>query len=259
MRLRTSSAALARLADPTLSPECTPLPAVLQHLGLSDHEPQEAHGSVVSLEDVRASRGASVPASLTGTVFAAQIRALLTTLSVRQDDQTARTIAVASVAGSSDASTVAAGLATMAAISGLRVALIDANLGDPRLHAVFGLRNDPGLADLLLEQQSARSVLQSCSIPNLAVIAAGSAGDSRAGLLSRERILHRIEPVIAAFDFVIIDCATLPPGLVSSASEGASDVIVGARRHASSLNALREMLAALHRDGMDNASVLILE
>ncbi|MET0180677.1 MAG: AAA family ATPase [Novosphingobium sp.] len=275
MRLRSSSAALHRFGDSPLSPECTPLPAVLERLGLSvgqDRSPAERPGSltrdgaadvsVISLDDARALRGLSAPASRAGqpgTPFAAQLRALLTTLSVSRGNEAARTIAFASVAGSAGANTVSASLATMAALSGLRVALIDANLGDPRLHAIYGLPNEPGLANLLLEEASARGVLQSCSVPNLAVIAAGSAGHGHASLLLRERVLHRIEPVMAAFDFVIIDCATLPAGLVASAARGATDVIVGARRHGSSLNALREMLDALGADGIDNASVLILE
>jgi protein-tyrosine kinase len=275
MRLRPSSAALVRLGEPRPSPECTPLPEVLERLGLSvgqERSPAErpgslagdgeADGSVISLDDVRALRGLSVPASFAGqagTPFAAQLRALLTTLTASSGNETARTIAVASVAGSTDASKVSASLATMAALTGLRVALVDANLGDPRLHAIYGLPNEPGLSNLLLEQQSARSVLQPCSVPNLAVITAGSAGHGHARLLLRERVLHRIEPVMAAFDFVIIDCATLPAGLVASAAQGATDVIVGAKRHASSLNALREMLDALGEDGIDYASVLILE
>ncbi|MET0372790.1 MAG: hypothetical protein ABW128_00875, partial [Rhizorhabdus sp.] len=49
MRLRPSSAALHGLGEPPLSSECSPLPAVLERLGLSvgqDRSPAERPGSL---------------------------------------------------------------------------------------------------------------------------------------------------------------------------------------------------------------------
>jgi non-specific protein-tyrosine kinase len=272
MRLQPSPATFLKAAAAP-SGECAPAHLVLERLGLA--EPQEpvgaplqrlpdqaGYGTVIPLDQAYGAKGATTPAVLrrqANTAFASQIRALATALSARADDDPTRTVVVASVADAADASMVSASLAVMCAIGGVGVALIDGNLGHPRLHSLFGLSNEFGLSNLLMEQHSARSVLKGCSIPGLAVMPAGPAVDGSAGLLLRERVFHRVAPVLVGLDLVIVDAATLPPGLVASTAEGASDVIVAARRHASSLRSLREMLEALGKDGEDNTSVLILD
>jgi Mrp family chromosome partitioning ATPase len=246
-----------------------PAQVILELLGLAEPHGTTAgppdpagYGTVVPLEQAFGAKGATSLASLrhqANTAFAGQIRALATGLSARAEDDQARTVVVASVADPADASRVSASLAVMCALGGTRVALIDGNLGHPRLHSAFGLSNEFGLSNLLLEQQSVQSLLQRCSVPNLAVMPAGPPVDGHASLLLREHVFHRIEPILAGLDMVIVDSATLPPGLVASTAQGASDVIVAARRHASSLRSLSTMIEALGRDGEDSTSVLLLD
>lgn len=273
MRLQSSRASF--LGNATVLPAAEGRPArdILKRLGLVGPQDQvglmsagaasgASPGAVIQLDQALDARGLATTVSLrrqADTEFATQIRTLLTTLSARPGEEARRKVVVAGVTSPADATRVSASLAVMCAIMGYKVGLIDCNLGRPRLHDLFGLSNEVGLSNLLLEQYSAPSLLQSCAIPNLTFMAAGPRVEGDAGLLLRERVLHRIEQASAEFDFVFLDCATLPPGLVASAAAGATDVIVGAKRHASSLRSLRDMLGSLGEDGIENASVLILE
>lgn len=88
-----------------------------------------------------------------------------------------RMIAVAAIDDTADAATVAANLALVAAQGGDRTLLIDANVQEPTLAGLFGVKETPGLAQLLEgEQSDLRALAQSTTLPLLGVIAAGTGG-----------------------------------------------------------------------------------
>lgn len=97
--------------------------------------------------------------------------------------------------------TTAANLAVTMAFTGLRVLLIDADLRHPSLHHVFGLKNDKGLSNLVLNLPSQideialgrpsplaslEDVIQDTCIPGLRVITSGPVPVNPAELLSSE-------------------------------------------------------------------------
>ncbi len=64
-------------------------------------------------------------------------------------------------------STVAVNLARTLALSGARVLLVDADLRRGHLHEFFGMPQEPGLSQLLLQPVDVERVLQTNSVPNL--------------------------------------------------------------------------------------------
>ena len=168
-------------------------------------------------------------------------------------------IVVAGVNTEFDASRVAWGLALTSAGSGFRVLLVDANLHRPAAHTQFGVSNDFGLTDLLFGSEAPHRFPQSTPVPNLAVIAAGPKLSVYAGLLSREQLFHRLQPLAKYFDYVIVDAARLTPALVGRVSEGADNVIVTAKQHGSSMRELATLVRTLRDAGAPEASVLMLE
>ena len=192
--------------------------------------------------------------------YAEDLKQVLATLakghSVKRSTQR---IVVAGVNTDFDASRIAWGLALTSAGSGFRVLLVDANLHRPAAHAQFGVSNDFGLTDLLFGSEAPHRFPQSTPVPNLAVITAGPELSVYAGLLSREQLFHRLQPLAKYFDYVIVDAARLTPALVGRVSEGADNVIVTAKQHGSSMRELATLVRTLRDAGAPEASVLMLE
>lgn len=133
----------------------------------------------------------------------------------------------------SGATTTAANLAMGFAASDMRVLLIDANFRRPNLHRVLKVGEGPGLADVLAKKGDFKSSIQQTSIPNLSLLAAGSAGNravpERLSTPSMNEVMREAQE---QYDMVIIDTA---PGMV------AGDGIVLANKCDATLMVLRAM------------------
>ena len=91
-----------------------------------------------------------------------------------------RTLLVASAAPSEGKSITAANLAAALAQAGKRVILVDTDLHRPRLHKLFGLRNNVGVTTALLEEGLALdSLLQATKVPGLRLPVLGAAAAQR--------------------------------------------------------------------------------
>lgn len=192
--------------------------------------------------------------------YAEDLRRVLATLAKGHSVKRAtQRIVVAGVNTEFDASRIAWGLALTSAGSGFRVLLVDANLNRPAAHAQFAVSNDFGLSDLLLGSDAPHRFPQSTPMPNLAVITAGPKLSIYAGLLAREQVFHRLQPLAKYFDYIIADAARLTPTLVGRVSEGADNVIVAAKQHDSSLRELATLVRTLRDAGAPEASVLMIE
>lgn len=103
-------------------------------------------------------------------------------------------------------STVAANLAVMAASTGQKVTLVDANLRHPAQRAIFDLKHAQGLREQL-ESAEPHAVVasQSTRFPNLSVIAAGQSTDHPLGLLASPNLERLIGQLKQTADIIIID------------------------------------------------------
>ncbi len=106
-------------------------------------------------------------------------------------------------------STIAANLAYALAQGGARVLLVDADLRRGALHKLLGLRQEPGLSNLLQEPSDPDQAFQTNSLPNLAFLACGpritNPGDRFLGP-TLDQLLVRWR---AQFDYVIIDSSPI--------------------------------------------------
>lgn len=79
-------------------------------------------------------------------------RTLRTNLSFYSVDQPIRSLVVTSPAPDEGKSTTVANLAVTIAQSGRRTILVDCDLRRPQLHELFGLSNEVGLTDVILQE-----------------------------------------------------------------------------------------------------------
>jgi len=89
------------------------------------------------------------------------------------------------------------------------VCVIDANLRDPALHLQFGVDNNVGLSDALLQLEPIRTFVRPLSLPNLSIIPGGSSVQTAQSLITSDRMRLRITELRSEFDFILIDACAL--------------------------------------------------
>ena len=117
-----------------------------------------------------------------------------------------RVIAVTSGKGGVGKTNISANLAALAARSGKRVLIIDADLGLANIDIIFGIKPMRHIGDLLLAGVSANDVLAQAA-PNIHILPAGS-GVQRLTELDRKdklRLVAALDALEERFDLVIID------------------------------------------------------
>ncbi len=90
------------------------------------------------------------------------------------------------------------------------VLLIDGDMRRPRIHSVFGVSNEHGLSDLLLEKNplSVEKLEAACAmstVPGLYILPSGSSRRSASSLLHSDRLPELVALAREKFDTVIID------------------------------------------------------
>ncbi len=93
-----------------------------------------------------------------------------------------------------------------------KVLLMDADLRNPQIHRIFGVKNKEGLSNVLTGQTEIHGgCIASTPIPNVFLLSAGSSSPSPAELLSSKRMEHTLDECAKHFDFVLMDSAPLLP------------------------------------------------
>ena len=142
-------------------------------------------------------------------------RSLRTNLEFASVQKPIHTIIVTSPGPSEGKTTVAVNLAAIFALSGKRVALLDADMRRPHVHRFLGLPNRDGLSNLFRGQAEASSVMRTrLELPHLMVITSGSLPPNPAELLGSQRMSEILDELKGLVDVVVIDT---PPSLVADA------------------------------------------
>ena len=106
--------------------------------------------------------------------------------------------------------TIAINLARVLARSGLRVALVDADLrGGGSLHGLLGAQEQPGVLDFLRGEAKVAAVVHETDLPLLTLVPIGSPGEHPEGLFLDARLGQLLEKLRAGRDFVIVDGASI--------------------------------------------------
>lgn len=170
--------------------------------------------------------------------FAEAFRAMRTNVLFSAADEGPRSLVITSTGPGEGKSVVAANLAIGFAQAGQRVILIDADMRRPRVHDIFGQKQEPGLSNFLVGHAIASAAIRKSAVPGLWLLTAGRIPPNPAELLGSQRFRKFIELLGQYFDSIIIDSppimAVTDAALAANAATGIV-FVVGAEmtsRHA---------------------------
>ena len=107
-------------------------------------------------------------------------------------------------------STTTANLTVALSHADKNVLVVSADLRKPSLHEFFGVSNDFGLSDVLMDDLDIGDAIVKSRLPDVWVLPGGQAPSHPAELLQSPSLAAGIARLRSAFDFVILDC---PPVL----------------------------------------------
>jgi capsular exopolysaccharide synthesis family protein len=131
-------------------------------------------------------------------------RTLRTNLSFSSLDEPIRTRVVTSPAPDEGKSTTAANLAVTMAQGGRSTILVDCDLRRPALHTLFECQPEPGLTNLLLEEDG-QPYLQQTQVEGLSILTSGPLPPNPADLLGSHKIDKVIASLLEKADLVLFD------------------------------------------------------
>jgi len=181
-------------------------------------------------------------------------------LLVQRADAGRRILAVTSPERGEGRSWLAANLATLFAQIGQRTLLIDADLRNPRQHAVFNVPNDVGLSALLTGRAS-RDVLRRIHPQlRLHVLTAGPLPPNPQELLGRPVFEAVLERFAQQFDVIIVDTpAVSETADAQIIASRAGSALMLARRNHTSHRRLSAALQSLTQTGVSVVGSVINE
>jgi capsular exopolysaccharide synthesis family protein len=155
-----------------------------------------------------------VPSSRNGSVILTEVEAtsaiaesyrqLRTALLLSSAGHAPRTLLVTSSQPAEGKTTTSVNMAISLAQTGAAVLIVDADLRRPRIHKIFGLKNNVGLCNHLVGETELSSLVQ-VALPNLYVLPVGPLPPNPAELLGSAKMKQVIETLSQNFDYIIID------------------------------------------------------
>ncbi|RPD84082.1 polysaccharide biosynthesis tyrosine autokinase [Luteimonas sp. 100069] len=139
------------------------------------------------------------------SAFSESYRSVRTALQFSTDHGVPKVLLVTSASAAEGKSVTALTLARNFAQLGKRVLLVEADLRNPSLHRVMGVRAEQGLSSLLAGAADISEVVRDTDEANLQVILAGPLPPNPAELLSGSRLLSMLTTAAEKYDQVIID------------------------------------------------------
>jgi capsular exopolysaccharide synthesis family protein len=133
-------------------------------------------------------------------------RRLRTNVQFANADNGLKILLVTSALPKEGKTTLVANLGVVMAQAGMKALLVDADLRAPRLHKMFSLPNQSGLADLLLaDALTDTPYLLETAVPNLYLLPAGSHFATPSDLFSSKRMKKLISHLKTVADIVLLD------------------------------------------------------
>jgi succinoglycan biosynthesis transport protein ExoP len=160
-----------------------------------------------------------------------------------------KSVLVTSTAPSEGKSLIASNLAIALAQAGNRTVIIDCDMRKPRIHEIFGQKQEPGLSSLIVGNAKGADTVLKTRVPNLWIMPAGPHPPNPAELLGSPRFRDVLASMTTHFDWVILDSppvmAVTDATLLSNLAGGVLFVIGSERisRHAAR-EALEQLASA---------------
>ena len=137
--------------------------------------------------------------------FAEAFRTIRTNVLFSSAEEGARALVITSTGPGEGKTTVASNLAIGFAQAGQRVLLIDADMRRPRVHEVFGRRQEPRLSNVMVGNAKASQSVHKTGVPGLWLLAAGHLPPNPAELLGSQRFRDFVTSLKEHFDLILID------------------------------------------------------
>ena len=138
-------------------------------------------------------------------------RSLRTNIKLSNPDSKLKIMLVTSSVPHEGKTIVSSNLAASYSVAGKKVLLIDADMRKPRVHKVFGLKNEKGLSTLIVGEHSKEDVINKNVYDGLDVVTAGIIPPNPAELLESTRFADILKEFSEEYDVVLIDTPPLSP------------------------------------------------
>lgn len=149
-------------------------------------------------------------------------RVLRANIEFGKKDPQANSITVVSAGAGEGKTTTLFNLAVVCAQNGDKVLCVDSDMRRPTLHKRFGLSNEIGLTDVLMNDVKVEDCIQTTNVPNLYFLPSGKLPKIAIGILKSQKMRDLIQDLKMRYDLVLFDS---PPIMgVSDASVLASEV-----------------------------------
>lgn len=180
------------------------------------------------------------------------LRALRTELVMRWVGPDTKVLAIASCRPADGRTYLAANLAVAFAQLGEPTLLVDADLRNPRLHALFALGAGPGLAHVLNGRSPGLAAAEAVPyFDRLSVLGAGARPPNPLELVSRTHLARLFDEARRAFTIVIVDTPAAARGadarMVASRADG---TLLVARQDRTRLAELERLRAGVSASGV---------
>lgn len=146
-------------------------------------------------------------------LMAEMFRQVRTVLVAEMDRKGYRTLLVVSPQPEGGASTVASNIAMSLAYIGRKVLLVDANLRRPNQHNIFGIPQQPGLAEVLRGTVAVDTAIFHKVEPTIDILPVGNVQDLPPEMLEGTGFRQLLSQLEKSYDMVILDVA---PALLTS-------------------------------------------
>jgi len=176
------------------------------------------------------------------------LRALRSSLMLRWFDQDDRrkALAVVSPDRGEGRSFLTANLAVVFSQLGERVLVIDADMRNPRQHALFGLTNNLGLSSILSGRAGLEVIRHNQALSNLSFLTSGPTPPNPQELLGRTTFSQLLFDLAPEFDVILVDS---PAGIQSADAQTiatrAGAALLVARKNVSQIRGLKALATAI--------------
>jgi len=147
------------------------------------------------------------------SLLAESLRIVRTNLQFISNEPGPKVIAITSTISGEGKTFIATNLAGILAFSDKKVIILDLDMRKPKIHSVFGNKNDVGMSSILAGQTKFANCIRHTLVKNLDYISAGPIPPNPSELIINQRMDELLLQLKTRYDFIIID--NPPVGLVA--------------------------------------------
>jgi tyrosine-protein kinase Etk/Wzc len=160
-------------------------------------------------EDAKLPRKRLVTSLAPKTPVVEAFRALRTNLNYATGKKKNKIIMVTSSLPGEGKSTISGNLAVILSQTGAKVLLIGCDLRRPQLFEMFGMKNEPGLVNLLTDND--KNAMRHLTNPRLDFLPSGTIPPNPAEILDSTRMFKLLEQARERYDYVVLDAPPVLP------------------------------------------------